>query len=101
MEMITRHSEKQAETQDERDADRWLKSIDVRATRKARAIQEAEWAAEDADPSLQSTRRIWEAIIQPSRFVQRGKTPQQIEREAQRKARAAANLLIDDPMLWR
>jgi ferric-dicitrate binding protein FerR (iron transport regulator) len=99
--MIAHHKEQRAEQREERDAARWLLAIDVRDQRKAREAQQAEWAEEDSDPDYQSTRRMWEAITHPDRFVRRVKTAAQIERETECKARAAANLLIHDPMLWR
>jgi hypothetical protein len=100
-EMIARHREQRAEEREERDAARWLLAIDVREQRRAAAAQQAIFDAEDNDPDYQSTRRMWEAITRPDRFVRRVKTAAQIERETECKARAAANLLIHDPMLWR
>jgi hypothetical protein len=99
--MIARFKEERAEAHEERDADRWLKRIEAREQRMAMAAQQAIFDAEDNDPKLASNRRMWQAIVNPSRFIRHVKTPQQIEREAQRKARAAANLLLDDPMRWK
>jgi hypothetical protein len=99
--MIARHREQRAEEREERDATRWLLAIDVREQRRAMAAQQAIFDAEDADPALQSTRRIWQAIVNPSRFVRRGKTARQIERETHRRAQAAINLTMNDPMRWK
>jgi len=99
--MIAHHKEQRAEQREERDAGRWLLAIDVRDQRKAREAQSAEWAAEDSDPRNQATARMWDLITHPGRFVRHEKTAAQIERETECKARAAANLLIHDPMLWR
>jgi hypothetical protein len=96
--MIERHRQQRTEEHEERDAARWLLAIKVRKSRRAAEARQAKWDREDNNPKLASTRRIWEEIVKPR---PRGKTPQQIEREGQRKAIAAANLLIHDPMLWR
>jgi hypothetical protein len=100
-EMIARHRQQRLEAHEERDAARWLLAIDVREQRRAAAAQQAIFDAEDSDPTNQATARIWQAIVNPSRFVRRVKTPQQIERETERKAIAAGNLLLDDPMRWK
>jgi hypothetical protein len=98
---IDKRREARAEAHEERDADRWLKSIDVRELRQRRAEEQAIFDAEDNDPDYQSTRRMWEAITRPGRFVRRVKTAAQLEREERRRVQAAANLVTGDPMLWR